>query len=303
MEINKESSLLMIFLITISSAILTWTIGSSIGISNPVESAIMMYGFSFTISGLGWFLYVMRDTTKGRFYNNPNYQENEIEFNVRIGRGPWEKRYAEIEGKKLKIINRNLTSIDLSPLRLHPEIVLIDLSLNRLSQINLEPLEACRNLSILNLTSNEFVQIDLDPLSNCLSLKYLDLSNNKLTEINLEPLAACSNLDTLDLGGNYFGSIDLKPLRSCTQIECLTIDGTNIQSINLKPLESCKSLEHLILNDSRIKRLDITPLFKCSKLDLLDIDFIELTASSSIKNQDWPKGIAQYRERITLLKS
>ena len=300
MEINRELSLLIVIFFIISSVFLTWSIANIIGLSTPIQTAIMMSGFLSLITLPTWFLYAMRDTQKGRLHRKPSFQDNEIEFNVRIGDGPWVKRYAELEGNKLRIIDRNLTSIDLSPLRMHRELVLLDLSLNRLEQIDLAPLEACRNLSILNLTSNELTQIDLEPLSNCSKLKYLDLSNNRLIEIDLEPLAVCSKLDTLDLGGNYFGSIDLSALGSCVQMECLTIDGTNIRSLDLSPLASCVGLEHLILNDCKIKSLDITPLLNCHNLDLLDIDFIELTVLSSSAAHELPKGIADHLERIKL---
>ena len=295
---NQESSSALILIISLFGAILSWGVTSRFGLLDPMKVATMTYVILFFPLISIWMFFFMRDNQRGKFYAKPKHRENEVEFNVRIGNGPLEERYVELAGNKLKIINRNLTYINLNPLKDYPEIVLIDLSLNRLENIDLGPIKACRNLSILNLTSNELTHIDLAFISNCPQIKYLDLSNNRLTEIDLEPLSVCHDLDTLDLGGNFFGSIDLKALESCTQMECLTIDGTNIQSIDLSPLESCEKLEHLILNDNRIRALDITPLMNCKKLDLLDIDHIDLVISENMESHDYPIGVLHHIDRI-----
>ncbi len=304
MRLNQENSIIVILLVSVIGAFVTWVFGISIGVYDATQTAIAMY-MSLTLIMLPiWIAVFMRDTQRGALRKRPSStisaDKRQISLEVRIGNGPWEQRYAEFDGKKLKIIGRNLTGIDLSPLRLFSDIVLLDLSLNRFEYIDLGPLEACRNLSVLNLTSNELTMIDLSPISNCPELKYLDLSNNKLSTIDLGPLAACSKLDTLDLGGNFVGSIELDALRSCTQMECLTIDATNLETLDLSPLESCENLEHLILDQSKIKRLDITPLFNCRKLDLLEIDRIELTASAAISDDEWPEGIVKHRDKVTL---
>ncbi|MGY5875918.1 MAG: leucine-rich repeat protein [Candidatus Thorarchaeota archaeon] len=304
MKLNQENSIIVILLVSVIGGFLTWVYGFSIGVYDATQTAIAMYmGLTLVMFPI-WVVVFMRDTQRGALRKKPkstlSADKRQIGFDVRIGNGPWEKRYAEFDGKKLKIIGRNLTGIDLSPLRLFSDIVLLDLSLNRLESIDLGPLEACRNLSILNLTSNELANIDLGPISNCPDLKYLDLSNNKLSTIDLGPLAACSNLDTLDLGGNFVGSIELEALSSCTQMECLTIDATNLETLDLSPLESCENLEHLILDQSKIRSLDITPLFRCRKLDLLEIDRIELTVSAAVSDGEWPEGIVKHRDRVTL---
>ena len=297
-EINQESSLVLVYTITIVGAIITFISASLMGLQNPTGIAFISYGFFSIILLSIWALFFMRDNQRGKFYSKPTNRNNEIAFKVRIGNGHLETRYVELEGRKIKIINHNLTYIDLSSLQQHPEIILLDLSLNRLIDIDLTPLEACKNLSILNLTSNELEQINLQFILKTPELKYLDLSNNRLTEISLEPLSVCRNLDTLDLGGNFFGKIDLKALESCTQMECLTIDGTNIHSLDLSPLESCEKLEHLILNDNRIRALDITPLMNCKKLDLLDIDHIDLVVSENMESHDYPIGVLHHIDRI-----
>ena len=298
MELNQESSIVLVYTITIFGAIITFISANLMGLQNPTGIALISYGFLSIILLPIWALIFLRDNQRGKFYSKPTNRNNEIAFKVRIGNGHLETRYVELEGEKIKIINRNLTYIDLSPLEQHPEITLFDLSLNRLKSIDLTPLEACENLSILNLTSNELEQINLQFILNTPKLKYLDLSNNRLTEIDLESLSVCRNLDTLDLGGNFFGNIDLRALESCTQMECLTIDGTNLQSLDLSPLESCEKLEHLILNDNRIRALDITPLMNCKKLDLLDIDQMELVVSEKMDMQEWPVGVLQHLDRI-----
>ncbi|MGY5854507.1 MAG: leucine-rich repeat protein [Candidatus Thorarchaeota archaeon] len=304
MKLNQETSILVILLVSVIGAVITWVFGFSLGVYNATQTAIAIYMSLSLIMFPIWVVVFMIDTQRGVLRKKPkstrSAERRQIGFDVRIGNGPWERRYAEFDGKKLKIIGRNLTSIDLSPLRIFTDIVLLDLSLNRLEFIDLSPLETCRNLSILNLTSNELTMIDLSPLTSCTNLKYLDLSNNKLSDIDLDPLAACSNLDTLDLGGSFVDRIELDALRSCTQLECLTIDATNLETLDLSPLESCENLEHLILDQSKIKRLDITPLFSCRKLDLLEIDRIELTASSAISDDEWPEGIVKHRDKVTL---
>lgn len=137
--------------------------------------------------------------------------------------------------------------------------------------IDLSPLAACTDLHSLDLSDNRLSSLDLRPLSSS-PIESLTLYENELREIDLSPLASCQQLRDLWIFDNQLDSIDLAPLRSCKRLTWVSFAGNNLSEIDVNPLGECSQLRYLALQNNQLSRLDITSLFDCPELAEFHID-------------------------------
>ncbi|NHJ12797.1 MAG: hypothetical protein EAX95_03935 [Candidatus Thorarchaeota archaeon] len=137
--------------------------------------------------------------------------------------------------------------------------------------IDLSPLATCADLHSVDLSGNRLQSIDLRPLGNS-PIESLTLYENDLREIDLSPLKSCQWLRDLWLFDNQLESIDLAPLKNCKKLTWVSFAGNNLSEIDVAALGECPELRYLALQNNRLSRLDITPLFNCSELAEFHVD-------------------------------
>lgn len=180
-----------------------------------------------------------------------------LRFRTRDGKSG--KEEFRTESMVVNLSNRDITEVNLKPLRSWPNLLGIDLSNNHLKEIDLSPLKSCTKLQGLNLLKNQLEHIDLTPLYSCPSLIGLQLLANKLEEIDLSPLDPSFYLKGLYLNHNNLKEIDLSPLCQSRNLEGLWLSANPLQTIDLSPLSSCVKLNLKII-DTKIQFIDLTPL-------------------------------------------
>jgi len=115
--------------------------------------------------------------------------------------------------QKLNIgYNRELTSIDLSPLSTCTRLEELDLMATSLTSVDISPLAECTNLWILSFWDSELESIDLTPLSSCIYMEKLFRCANELTSIDLVPILEFEHIRLLYLDYNNLDAT------SCEQI-------------------------------------------------------------------------------------
>ncbi len=141
--------------------------------------------------------------------------------------------------------NRNITEIDLSPLKYCPDVKAVTLKSNHIQYLDLEPLSNCPKLKSFILAENRISHLRLEPLQDLFGLEEIDLSWNRLSTINLEPLQGKKELRLLDLSSNKLSSLELYPLATCDNLRELNLTANDFQELNLAPLLMCSNLRKL----------------------------------------------------------
>ena len=195
----------------------------------------------------------------------------------------------ETEIEKIDLSSREITNIDLSPLKECVNLEEINLYNNNLQTIDLSPLPAVSNLTKLNLSKNQIETIDLGPLSKCSKLKELDLKINQLRAIDLSPLRECPQLERLYLWLNYLRKETVVPIFSRVNEELVAqINSTyvipadpnvremgvrtNSKNIDYSGLANCKHLEAInIYQCENIESIDLTSLSENQTLRVIRI--------------------------------
>jgi Leucine-rich repeat (LRR) protein len=173
--------------------------------------------------------------------------------------------------------NRNIESIDLTPLSSCKKLVTLDLIGNSIEEIDLSPLSSCKKIQRLWLKDNELDEIDLTSLGACRELRELSITGNHLREIDLRPLQECTNLELLGLGDNQLKTIDLTPLTDCRHLDTLYLYTNRFKTIDLSLLKSLSEFKKLYLYWNELQELDLSPLSSCTKLDILQLQSNLLT--------------------------
>ncbi|MFX1483327.1 MAG: leucine-rich repeat domain-containing protein [Promethearchaeota archaeon] len=162
--------------------------------------------------------------------------------------------------RNIKLENRQIKNIDLSPLTRCLFLRYLDLSQNSLEKIDLSPLGPCKNLRVLYLHENKLTKIDLSTLQSCTNLERLSLSNNQLRKIDLNPLGACHYLREFKLYANKLKTIDLSPLKTCFNLTDIYLGYNKFRTVDLSSLSFCQSLGKITLQGNSPRSIDITPV-------------------------------------------
>ena len=92
-------------------------------------------------------------------------------------------------------------------LQFYPNLILCDLSHNRLSTLTPYAFESQSQLNRLSVSNNRVATIYKESLHGLVNLQSLDLSHNKLTHLGANLFAQMNTLTDLDLSANSIGSI------------------------------------------------------------------------------------------------
>lgn len=92
-------------------------------------------------------------------------------------------------------------------LQFYPNLILCDLSHNRLSTLTPYAFESQSQLNRLSVSNNRVASIYKESLHGLVNLQSLDLSHNKLTHLGANLFAQMNTLTDLDLSANSIGSI------------------------------------------------------------------------------------------------
>ena len=170
------------------------------------------------------------------------------------------------------------TVITIKGVEYSTELYELDLSNKDLTNMDIVPIRHMRNIEVLNLSGNQIS--DLSPLSGLKGLKKLSLQDNKRIT-DLTPLKNLTNLTMLSL---YFNPItDLTALSNMTKLEVLSLREHQINDIT--PLKNLVNLVDLSLEECQLS--DIAPLSglkKMRELNLISNQIIDITPLSGLAN-------------------
>ncbi len=173
---------------------------------------------------------------------------------------------------KLKLSNEYLTDEDIQQLSEFKNLMVLDLSSNKIS--DLTPLSQLTNLSELDLSYNKIE--NLTSLSQLTNLSVLNLTHNKIEDIS--PLSNLTNLTILWASDNQIS--DISPLNNLTVISNLVLDSNQINDIS--PLSNLAYLYHLSLINNQIS--DISALSNLTYLTYLDLNVNQISDISPLSN-------------------
>lgn len=108
--------------------------------------------------------------------------------------------------KSMRINHAGLERLETN-LQFYPNLILCDLSHNRLSTLTPYAFEAQSQLNRLSVSNNRIATIYKESLHGLVNLQSLDLSHNKLTHLGANLFAQMNTLTDLDLSANSIGSI------------------------------------------------------------------------------------------------
>ncbi|MBD3189770.1 MAG: leucine-rich repeat protein [Candidatus Heimdallarchaeota archaeon] len=180
------------------------------------------------------------------------------------------------------------------------DIQALDLSERQLSSIDLSPLQNCPKLQWLFLSMNQLTSVDLSPLKNCHNLQHFFLNINQLTSVDLSPLKKCQQLQELVLFGNQLSSVDLSPLENCQQLQILFLSDNQLSTIDLSPLKNCQQLQKLYLHSNQLASVDLSPLENCQQLQefYLDDSVTILWEQKNLKGRRLSEGLQSLEAKI-----
>lgn len=108
--------------------------------------------------------------------------------------------------KSMRINHAGLERLETN-LQFYPNLILCDLSHNRLSTLTPYAFESQSQLNRLSVSNNRVATIYKESLHGLVNLQSLDLSHNKLTHLGANLFAQMNTLTDLDLSANSIGSI------------------------------------------------------------------------------------------------
>ena len=185
---------------------------------------------------------------------------------------------------KLSILDLRQNNIsDISPLTSinFPELINLNLSINRLSNDNIDNIlnlnKNCPKLTILDLSNNAFTEYRLLEICQKVSnLKVLNIGNNLLYSDykkikNEYAKFDFSNLNEFGLSFGVFSkqSIDLIKIFNLDNIIKLDLSSNNLYSLTFIKKVNCYKLEEILLSNNYLKEFYI--LKKLKKLKSIDL--------------------------------
>ena len=169
----------------------------------------------------------------------------------------------------------------------HLELLLLDLSYNRLKSFPEGLFNSLKDLWFLKIHNNELSYIPENSFSNCTELIKLHLNNNKLTVLSNKTFQL-PKLIILDIGYNQLAWLPNGIFNSLVFLGQLNIENNHLTALQNNVFESVTSLTLLRLNDNFISKLLIGTFDSIPNLRFLflgDNDLIEL--SSDVFSNFW----------------
>ncbi len=124
----------------------------------------------------------------------------------------------------------------------------IEFTNKNITSIDLSPVVSCLRLRVLHMYGNLIQQIDLSPLSRCTLLRTVNLRENKLVEIDLSPLVEHSELERIDLRKNQLQSLNVDPLANHMNFEKFALEGNPLLELDVSALITCRGLKEVKLD-------------------------------------------------------
>uniref|UniRef100_A0A336M2K6 CSON010840 protein n=1 Tax=Culicoides sonorensis TaxID=179676 RepID=A0A336M2K6_CULSO len=182
-------------------------------------------------------------------------------------------------------------------------LVVINLSSNKIKNITSTTFLGPENLRTLNLYTNEIETIPVDAFSNLVNLLILNLAGNKIKFMGLGTFHGLKNLVSLDLSGNQIGKIhprtfvqnhlltalNLSKMKRLTQLDMefedvrlavLNVSSTNLINISLRGLSNTTNSIGIL----NLMSCDLSSMSNIS-IDKIYIDSLDL-GSNKIKVLD-----------------
>ncbi|XP_045449889.1 toll-like receptor 6 [Melitaea cinxia] len=151
-------------------------------------------------------------------------------------------------------------------------MVILNISLNRLSRIDRYMFQDLYSLQKLNLEHNEITSIDEHAFEELRNLHSLTLSNNKIVHIHIHIFTDLHVLHELFLDNNKIKHIDENAFDNMTTIEDLGLNDNFLSSIplSIRKLRSLKSLDIGNNNITHLNRENFHGLSELFGLRLVD---------------------------------
>ncbi|MHA2230295.1 MAG: hypothetical protein ACXADL_13125 [Candidatus Thorarchaeota archaeon] len=137
--------------------------------------------------------------------------------------------------RALVIEDTSLTGIDLEPLSVCEWLIFLRINYNKnLKSIDLSPLGNYKSLVDLQIRDNLLNEIHFPQLRNCKKLYKLDITNNPFQDLRLDGINEIKNLRSLSIGPRNIRdpevwTIDLSPLFSCQNLEELFLPDSYVR--------------------------------------------------------------------------
>lgn len=115
----------------------------------------------------------------------------------------WENLHSSLDTRtRANMTQRNLQSINRELLAKHSTVIIMDLSINRISAIENGTFERFHNLHMLLMRGNSLQEITASQFRGLMMLEELDLSANAIHTLERDALRLMERLRTINLSGN-----------------------------------------------------------------------------------------------------
>lgn len=184
--------------------------------------------------------------------------------------------------RNLQLINQTLFS-KISGIERRSSIIIVDLSINRISAIENGTFERLHNLRILLLRVNGLEEITASQFKGLMMLEELDLSLNSIHNIERDALHGMERLRKIDLSGNCL--FELRPYIFFRNVRLVNI-FFNDNFLDTLPvlMPHSQRLEHLNVTANRFTNL--TSLIYYNNIQSLDVSHNPLSLSNSMIDSD-----------------
>ena len=156
---------------------------------------------------------------------------------------------------------------------------LTELSLKEinLSVLNSKFFDKLANLMILDLSSNRIEVIQQGTFSNLQKLTTINLINNRLTQIDNSLFYRLSRLAEIDLTNNSISKLDSRVFANLTSLERVYLDVNKLESIDEGTFSGCTKLKFINLANNRLFSVSPRVFYNLTRLDTIDLSLNNLT--------------------------
>jgi Leucine-rich repeat (LRR) protein len=169
------------------------------------------------------------------------------------------KQFEQLNGMLEKLITlilkeNKVTAIDFS-FDCLPNLLNLDLSLNRIERISPQAFKNIKSLKQLNLARNKLTQLNDEVFSGLSSLEVLKLDKNSIESIQQNSFSELANLRMLDLSNNKLTLLDDLIFRSLENITELNLNGNSIANLSSVLFEHLTKISILVLSNNQIEKI------------------------------------------------
>lgn len=170
------------------------------------------------------------------------------------------------------------------------ELLVLDLANNELNSqwINAATFVGLKQLVMLDLSANKISRLEAHIFRPLSSLQVLKLEENYIDQLPAGIFADLSNLHTLILSNNRISVIEQRTLQGLHSLQILSLDYNRLARLDPRALVNCTQLQDLHLNDNKLQSvpeaLAHVPLLKTLDVGENMISQIENTSITQLEN-------------------